>query len=212
MQDAKDSYFISLDIWDLPVFKRLPSISVLCFISCYFSRRISQGDPKDALCLRQNILHSVLALLNLKESSPLNEQLVAAVPAAAYALCVGCPPLIIETQGILPLYIFEVMEEGAKEEYPLEKQCVSFDCSVDILAKFENDNCLKIKLTQNHKQIRLPLQLRDQLLDEMENWLLGCMKDKQIELMLISEVINMCALISNFMYWSYSTRSIFPFC
>ncbi|XP_051142572.1 serine/threonine-protein kinase ATM isoform X2 [Andrographis paniculata] len=204
--DTKDSYFVSTEIWDLPVFKRLPSISILCFVSCYFSRRVSQGDPRDALLLRRNMLRTSLDFLNSKESFPLKEQLLAAVPATAYSLCVGSAPLITETQGFLPIYVLEAMEEGTKEvEQSYEKLYEFFDCSVEVLAKFENDSCPKINFVEN-KQIRLPRKLRDQLADELENSVLECIKDKNVNHLLISEVINMCALISHFMYWSYSTR------
>ncbi|KAI3454494.1 hypothetical protein Pfo_011157 [Paulownia fortunei] len=208
LSDTKDSYFVSLDIWDLRVVKRLPSISVLCFISCYFSRRASQGDPRDAFYLRQNMLRAVLALLNLKECSSLNERLVVVVPAAAYALCVGSAPLINEALGLSPLlYVSEAMEEGAKEEeQSLENLREFFECSVEILAKIDNDSGPKVNLSEYYQHIRLPRQLRDQLLNEMENYVLECIRDKEIEKFLLSELINICALLSNFMYCSYSTR------
>ncbi|XP_073046814.1 serine/threonine-protein kinase ATM-like [Primulina eburnea] len=66
LSDTKDSYLFPLEIWDLQLFKRTLSTSALCFISCYFSRRISLGDLQDSLYLRQNMLPAVLAILNLK--------------------------------------------------------------------------------------------------------------------------------------------------
>ncbi|XP_073048594.1 serine/threonine-protein kinase ATM isoform X19 [Primulina eburnea] len=56
------------------------------------------------------------------------------------------------------------------------------------------------------QNVRLPLNLRDQLLHEMENHVLECIKEVEIDKMLLSEVIYTCALLSNFMFCSYSTR------
>ncbi|XP_073048618.1 serine/threonine-protein kinase ATM isoform X38 [Primulina eburnea] len=67
LSDTKDSYLVPLEIWDLRLFKRTLSMSALCFISCYFSRRTSLGDLQDFLYLRQNVLPAVLAILNLKD-------------------------------------------------------------------------------------------------------------------------------------------------
>ncbi|KAK4437221.1 Serine/threonine-protein kinase ATM [Sesamum alatum] len=208
LSDTKDSYFVALEIWDLRVFKRLPSTSVLCFISCYFSRRASQGDSRDALYLRQNMLRAVLALLNLKECSSLNERSVVLVPAAAYALCVGSAPLINETLGLSRLaHVSEAIEEGIlEEEQSLENLRELFECSVDVLARIDNSAAPKVNLSEFHQHIRLPRQLRDQLLHEMENYVLQCISEKEIEKLLLSELINICALLSNFMYFSYSSR------
>ncbi|KAL7139007.1 hypothetical protein ABFS83_09G021400 [Erythranthe nasuta] len=208
LSDTTDSYFVSLEIWDLRVFKRLPSISVLCFISCYFSRRASQGDPRDAFYLRQNMLRAVLALVNLKECSSLNDRLVIVVPAAAYALCVGSAPLLNEALGLSPLlYGSKPMEEGEKEEeQSLENLHEIFDCSVQVLARIDNDLGQKVNLSEYHHHIRLPREQRDQLLHEMENYVQECIMDKEIEKLLLSEVMNICTLLSNFMYCTYSTR------
>ncbi|KAL3824832.1 hypothetical protein ACJIZ3_020861 [Penstemon smallii] len=208
LMDPKDSFFVSVEIWDLRVFKRLPSISVLRFISCYFSRRASLGDPRDALYLRQNMLRAVLALLSLKEFSPLNELLVVMVPTTAYALCVGSAPLLNEAVALSPfVYFAEAMEEQAKsEEQTLENPRDYFECSVEVLSKIRNDSGPKDNLPEYYQHIRLPRKLREQMLHEMEIYVVEYIKDKEIEKMLLSEVMNICALLSNFMYCSYSTR------
>ncbi|XP_073048616.1 serine/threonine-protein kinase ATM isoform X36 [Primulina eburnea] len=115
LSDTKDSYLVPLEIWDLRLFKRTLSMSALCFISCYFSRRTSLGDLQDFLYLRQNVLPAVLAILNLKEFTTLNERFVVLLPAAAYALSTGSTPLLYDASGLLPLlYATEPMEELAK--------------------------------------------------------------------------------------------------
>ncbi|KAL6583807.1 hypothetical protein OROMI_003096 [Orobanche minor] len=205
--DIKDSYVVPHEIWDLRVFKRPPSISVLCFISCYFSRRASQGDSGDAFYLRQNMLRAVIALPNLKECSLLSQHLVAVLPEAAYALCVGSAPPINEALGLSQLlYVSEaIIVKVKEEELALENSHEVFECSVDVLSKIDNDSGPKANLSECI-HIRLPRQLRDKLLHEMENYVLECTRDKDNENFLLSELINICALLSNFMYCSYSTR------
>ncbi|GFP92353.1 serine/threonine-protein kinase atm [Phtheirospermum japonicum] len=165
------------------------------------------GDPRDAFYLRQNMLRAVLALVNLKECSSLNERLVVVLPEAAYALCVGSAPPINEALGLSQLlYVSEAMNESVKEEEnSLENLHEFFECTVEVLAKIDNDSSPKVNLSE-YPHIRLPRQLRDKLLHEMENYVLECIRDKENEKLLLSELINICSLLSNFMYCSYSTR------
>ncbi|XP_047965261.1 serine/threonine-protein kinase ATM [Salvia hispanica] len=209
LSDTKDSYIVTPEIWDLRVFKRSPSVSVLFFISCYFSSKAIQGDTRDALFLRQNMLRTVLASFNLRECTSLNERLVVLIPAALYALSVGSAPPINEAQGYSQLlYVSEVMEERAKdEEHSLENLHGFFDCSVDVLARIDDDSGQRVSLSENWQNMHLPRELRDQLLPEMENYIIECMMDKEIENMQLFELINACALLSNFMYCSYATRT-----
>ncbi|KAL7154394.1 hypothetical protein ABFS83_04G230500 [Erythranthe nasuta] len=155
----------------------------------------SRGDPRDAFYLRQNMLRAVLGLVNLQHP-------------AAYAVCVGCGPLLNESLGLSPLLFgSEYMEDGEKEEeQSLENLREIFDCSVEVLARIDNDPGQKANLSEYYHCIRLPQELRDQLLQEMESYILECIEDKEIEKLLLSELINICALLSNFMYCSYSTR------
>ncbi|CAA0826719.1 ataxia-telangiectasia mutated, partial [Striga hermonthica] len=205
--DTKDIYVVPHEMWDLRVFKHLPSISVLCFTSCYFSRRASQGDHRDAFYLRQNILRAVLALLNLKECSSLNERLVVALPVAAYALCFGSACPINEPLGLAQLlHVSESTSERVKEEeQSLEKLHDFFECSVEVLARISDDSDQK-RILSEYPHIRLPRQLKDRLLQEMENYVLECIREKENEKFLLPELINICALLSNFMYCSYSSR------
>ncbi|XP_075497739.1 serine/threonine-protein kinase ATM-like isoform X3 [Primulina tabacum] len=115
LSDTKDSYLVPFEIWDLRLFKRTLSTSSLCFISCYFSKRTSLGDLQYFLDLRQNVLPAVLAILNLKEFTTLNERFVVLLPAAAFALSTGSTPLLYDASGLLPLlYATEPVEELAK--------------------------------------------------------------------------------------------------
>ncbi|KAL6513039.1 hypothetical protein OROMI_034636 [Orobanche minor] len=165
------------------------------------------GDPRDAFYLRQNMVQAVLALLNSKECSSLNELLVVVLPEAAYALCVGSAPPIYEALGLSQsLFVSEAINERVKEEeQSLENLHAFFECSAEILAKIDKDTSRKVNISE-YPHIRLPRKLRDKLLHEMENSVLEFIRDKDNEKLLLSELINICALLSNFMYCSYSTR------
>ncbi|KAL0315150.1 UNVERIFIED_CONTAM: Serine/threonine-protein kinase ATM [Sesamum calycinum] len=145
---------------------------------------------------------------DMMECSSLNERLVVLLPAAAYALCVGSATLINETLGLSRLlHVSEAIEEGTlEEEQSLENLHELFECSVEFLARIDNSAAPKVNLSEFQQHIRLPRQLRDQLLHEMENYVLQCISEKEIEKLLLSELINICALLSNFMYCLYSTR------
>ncbi|XP_022845090.1 serine/threonine-protein kinase ATM isoform X2 [Olea europaea var. sylvestris] len=206
LSDTTNACIVTQDIWDLRFFKPLPSASVLSFITCYFSRKALQGDLRDALYLRQYLVRAVLALVNGKECSTLNERSVVLVPAAIYALSVGSAPLLYDAKD-LSLYVPEAMEVRSKaEEQSLESHCEFFDCSVESLARIHYDSCPKVTPSKYHEFVRLPRQLRDQLLHEVENYVLENLSEREIEKMLLPEVIYACALLSNFMYCSYSTR------
>ncbi|PIN15510.1 Non-specific serine/threonine protein kinase [Handroanthus impetiginosus] len=100
------------------------------------------------------------------------------------------------------------MDEGAKEEeHRLENLLESFECSVDVLARIDDVSAPEVNISKYYQHIRLPRQLRDQLLREVENYVLECVKDIETEKLLLSELINFCALLSNFMYCSYTTRT-----
>ncbi|XP_073048585.1 serine/threonine-protein kinase ATM isoform X10 [Primulina eburnea] len=169
LSDTKDSYLVPLEIWDLRLFKRTLSMSALCFISCYFSRRTSLGDLQDFLYLRQNVLPAVLAILNLKD----------------FCHC----------SMLLSLW----------RNWPrLRKvQVIFWNAQLKFLRRLI---LILVNLFNYCQNVRLPLNLRDQLLHEMENHVLECIKEVEIDKMLLSEVIYTCALLSNFMFCSYSTR------
>ncbi|XP_075512278.1 serine/threonine-protein kinase ATM-like [Primulina tabacum] len=158
LSDTKDSYLVPLEIWDLRLFKHtlstvlmLGNILQVCFVlhlmlllqenlavKSMMTMRSIQGDLQDFLYLRQNVLPAVLAILNMKEFTTLNERFVVLLPAAAYALFTGSTPLLYDVSGLLPLlYATEPEEELAKiEESPSD----FLECSVDVLAKIDIDS------------------------------------------------------------------------
>ncbi|KAA8540817.1 hypothetical protein F0562_024780 [Nyssa sinensis] len=211
LNDQMNIFIVPQDVWDIRLFKRLPSMSVLRFSSCYFSRRGSQGDLRDILHLRRNILRAVLALLNSKERSTLDEHMVVLLPAAVYALCVGCVPFPQNHKGFFSSYSFVYIPEAVDgwvkaEEYDHESLHELFECYVEVLAKIDLGSGAGASQSHCYDSVRLPHQLRDPLLHEMENNILEALVDREIEKMLLSEIFFMCALISNFMFSSYITR------
>ncbi|XP_047341337.1 serine/threonine-protein kinase ATM [Impatiens glandulifera] len=208
MKDPINRFVIPKDLWDLRFFKRLPSMSILCFISCYFSRRGSNGDLRDSLYIRENLLRSVMALLNFKDHLMLNEFIVVVLPAAVYALSTGCTPLLHNSGGAPHLHIFtdvlQHLDGWAKAEDDKHGDMPDiFDCSVEALANIGVRSDVK---SQSYDDVRLPQQLRELLLCKMENQILEVFDDKDIEKMLLSDVFLLCAMISNFMFSSYMSR------
>ncbi|XP_059644264.1 serine/threonine-protein kinase ATM [Cornus florida] len=211
LNDPANTFVVPQDVWEIRLFKRLPSMSVLCFISSYFSRRGSQGDLRDILYLRQNLLRAVLALLNRKECPLLDERMVVLLPAAVYALCAGCSPFPHNHKGLSPSYLFVDVPEPADDRIKAEKHEYEasyefFECSVEVLAKIDLRSGTEVPESQCYQAVRLPHQLRDPLLHEMESSILEAIVDREIEKMLLSDVFFKCALLSNFMFSSYITR------
>lgn len=57
-----------------------------------------------------------------------------------------------------------------------------------------------------NQSLRLPSQLRDPLLHEVETHILGALADKQAEKRTVSDINFICALLSNFIHGSLVTR------
>ncbi|PHU23761.1 hypothetical protein BC332_08868 [Capsicum chinense] len=206
LNDTTNTYLVPQDLWDLRLLKRVPSISFLCFISCYFSRKGYQGDLRDTLYLRQDLLRAVLAFPFWKECSMLNKQLVSLLPTAVYALCTGGTPLF--DKGLYPLhYVPETLNDVKVEDHTHESVHDLFECSVEVLARIGQESDLEDILPPRCQSLRLPRQIRDPLCHEVENHILEIIKDEECEKMLLSDVIFLCAILSNFMYCSYSTRT-----
>lgn len=207
--DLMNTFTVPQDVWDLRLFKRLPSVPVLCFISCYFSRRGSQGDLRDSLHLRQNLLRAVLALVNWQDCPMLNEGLVRFLPAAVYALCAGCAPLPLDCKELFPYHssMDVLVEECVKgEDHENNSLHELFECSVEVLAKIDHGSVPEVCQSHCYRNVRLPHQLKVSLLHEMETSILEAFLDKEIEQKLLCDLFYKCALLSSFMFGSYITR------
>ncbi|XP_034925984.1 serine/threonine-protein kinase ATM isoform X2 [Populus alba] len=209
--DIMSTCAVPPDIWDLKLFKRTPSMSVLYFIVCYFSHKGSQGDLRDSLHLRKNLLRAILGYFNWKESSILNEHVVLLLPAAVYALCAGCAPFTHSYRGFSSSNIlvdsFEATDDRVKtDEHEQERPCELFECSVEVLSKIHLVSRVEASSFQGHQSGCLPRQFRDLLLLEMEGYILGAVGDKEMEKRPLSDVFFICSLLSNFIYGSVLTR------
>ncbi|XP_062116266.1 serine/threonine-protein kinase ATM isoform X3 [Humulus lupulus] len=212
-RDLINMLVVPQDVWDLRLFKRIPSMSALYFISCYFTRKCSQGDSRDILHLRKGLLKAVLGHLEWQESSILNEHMVVLLPGAVYALSAGCAPFLKCYSG---LSIFNASEDVNKampmddwvktEELEQDSMHELFECSIDVLANIDQVSSVKVSSFPNDRSVHLPRLLRDSLLLEMENFALGYLVDKDIKTRPLSDVLFLCALLSNFIYGSYFVR------
>ncbi|KAJ7956242.1 Serine/threonine-protein kinase ATM [Quillaja saponaria] len=209
--DLINTCVIPQDVWDLRLFKRLPSTSVLYFISSYFSKRSSQGDHRDILHLRKNLLTAVLDRLNWKEPSMLNEQMVLFLPAAVYSLCAGCAPFI-QFYKELPLAYTSFIVSEASDDWLKAEDCEQqsvhelFECSVEFLAKIDGGCRVEVSQVQSYPPVNLPRDISDQLLYEMETFVLGALADQEIKERPLSDLFFMCAILSNLIYGSFLTR------
>lgn len=207
--DQINSYLVPQDVWDLRLFKRMPSMSVLYFIACYFSRKGPQGDLRDNLHLRRTLLQAILRSFSWKGSATLNEQNASLLPAAVYVLCVGFSPFTLCYRGHFPLHSNvdqnKNLDDWIKaEEIEREGGLKLFECSVETLTKIIGSTA-EASPSQVHQPVRLPNQLREPLLHEMDICILGLLEDKEIERSL-SEIFLTCALLSNLIYGSIMTR------
>ncbi|XP_048228650.1 serine/threonine-protein kinase ATM isoform X3 [Ricinus communis] len=213
--DMMNIFVVPQDIWDLKLFKQMPSRCVLYFIACYFSHKGSQGDLRDSLHLRKNLLTTILGYLNWKDTSILNEHMVVLFPAAVYALCAGCAPFTHCYKGLLPSHNLEASGDWAKTyEDECERLYEPFECSVEVLAKIDLGSTVELASSQCNRSVSLPCELRDTLMHEMETHIFGALGDKQTEKMPLCDAIFTCGLLSNFIHGSLVTRKrdeILPF-
>ncbi|GMH31457.1 hypothetical protein Nepgr_033300 [Nepenthes gracilis] len=209
--DILNSTIVSQDVWDHQCFEHVTSMSVLYFLSCYFSRKGSQGNVRDNLHLRQRILRGVLSLLSVKESLMLDEHIVTLLPAAVYALCAGFPVIPSVYRGnSLPLSAVDA--SGAADywvkgdEQESEQLDGPFEYFVEVLMEINDNSGNQVILSENCQAPRLPRQVRDPLLCEMENCILRVVVDDKAEKNFLSDIFLECALLSNFLYGSFSSR------
>ncbi|XVF09293.1 hypothetical protein REPUB_Repub07fG0080200 [Reevesia pubescens] len=210
--DLTNTCVVPHDVWDLRLFKGMPSLCALYFIACYFSRKGSQGDLRDILHLRKYLLRATMGSLNWNESCLLNDRMVLLLPAAVYAVCVGCEPFTLCYKEILLLHSFvdaiEVADDWIKiDESDHERQLQNFECSVEVLANINLDSNVQVSLSQFHQSVRLPRQLREPLMHEMETYIMGVLADHKVEKKPLSDVFFICALLCNLIYGLHLTRN-----
>ncbi|XP_042498310.1 serine/threonine-protein kinase ATM isoform X2 [Macadamia integrifolia] len=206
-----NTVIVPQDVWDLRLFKHMPSVYALYFITCYFSRKVSQGDLRDVLHLRKNLLRAVLGLLKWKESLVFNERVVILLPAAMFSLSTGCVPISYYSKGLLMAYSFTDASETADDWFKIEErdhevlQEIS-ECSVNILSEIELGPRVEASQSHYRHSVRLPRQVTDPLLHEMEDYFLVDVMDKDIGKLLLSDIFYTTSLLSNCIYCLIVTR------
>ncbi|PPS01510.1 hypothetical protein GOBAR_AA19162 [Gossypium barbadense] len=193
--------------WFLLDFELLPHN---CF-HCLYALLGIFGDQRDILHLRKYLLRATLGSLSWNEPSLLNERLVLLLPAAVYALCAGCEPFTQCYKEIHLLQSFvdviEVADDWIKaDEYDHEKQLENFECSIEVLANIDLDSIIQVSSFHFHQSLRLPRQLRESLMQEMESCILGLLADLKFEKKPLSDIFFICALLCNFIYGLYFSR------
>ncbi|KAI3807033.1 hypothetical protein L1987_22953 [Smallanthus sonchifolius] len=211
LSDPMNNFTVAHDAWDLRLFKSSPSVSLLRFISGYFSKKGSHGDIRDVLHLRKDLLRTVVGLLNWKERLVFNEHVVVLLPAAIFSLCAGSACFVHCYKGSPLAHLvldIPVTVDDSLEIQKLEQESSHdlFDCSVEVLAEICLGSHAMVAESSSYQKMRLPRHLRDSLLHEMELNVLEVIKNKEIEKMVLSDVFFICALLSNFMYGLYALR------
>ncbi|KAL8141962.1 hypothetical protein V2J09_014994 [Rumex salicifolius] len=209
--DIVNMVIVPTDIWDLKCFKSVTSMSVLYFVSSYFSRKGSQGDLRDSLILRKNILRRVLDLCTSKELFILDEHLAMLIPAAVYALSSG---IFIIPQHYEMSIIFNAHldADGLLEDLTKVKGQnregldQHFEYYVNALAEINIPSRDKVYCSQNYQGVRLPKQLQDPLLHEMESCIINTLVEGKPQKSSLSDNFFQCSLVSNLIYGSFITR------
>nr|XP_012571741.1 serine/threonine-protein kinase ATM isoform X3 [Cicer arietinum] len=209
--DLVDTCLIPQDVWDLQFFKRPTSIPILHFLSCYFSRKNSNTDLRDTLHLRKNLLKEVLNHLDRKVCSTLNERMTLYLPSAMFALCVGCVALPECFKEIPLVYssldVTESLDSSQKFEDP-KHQCLHefFDCSVEVLTEIHKVS--KVSEMRIFPRIRVPQEISDQLLHEMEISILELLAEEENNERHLPDIFLKCSLLSNLLYGYFFTRKL----
>ncbi|KAI9173943.1 hypothetical protein LWI28_009144 [Acer negundo] len=144
------------------------------------------------------------------ECSILNECMVLLLPAAVYAICAGCSPFTHLFKWPFMSHshsdVTETRDDWVKiVEHEHKRQLEHFEFFVEVLANIDLNSTFKISSSQC-QSVRLPRQLRDPLLQEMETYIFGALLNKDTERRPLSEIMFTCALLSNFMYGSLLIR------
>ncbi|KAH9603108.1 hypothetical protein KSS87_015043, partial [Heliosperma pusillum] len=199
------------DVWDLQCFRDISSLSALYFISCYFSRKGSQGDLRDNLHLRQSILRRVISIITRKATLKLDEHFVILLPAAVYAICVGASDILNYYRGLYPAYCGVdtsgmTMDWLEGKEQRHEESDENFECLISIVAEINTESADKEPSTLNSQGVRLPRQLQDPLLSEMESCVLHELTGRKNERNQLHDIFLHCSLLSNLLYGSMIMR------
>ncbi|KAK9684733.1 hypothetical protein RND81_10G228300 [Saponaria officinalis] len=199
------------DVWDLQCFRDISSLPALYFISCYFSRKGSQGGLRDNLHLRQSILRGVISIITRKDTLKLDEHVVILFPAAVYAICVGVSDILNYYRGVYPAYCGVdasgmTTDQFVGNEQGRENSGEHCECLIGVLATINTDSEDKEPSSFNSQGVRLPRLLQEPLLSEMETCILHELVDRKIEMNQLHDIFLYCSLLSNMLYGAFILR------
>ncbi|KAI0497772.1 hypothetical protein KFK09_021007 [Dendrobium nobile] len=209
LQEQVGEALVPHDMWDLRLFKHMSSLSALYFIACYFSMKGVQGDLRDVYHLRKNLLKASLDLVNLKEPNTLNEQAILLIPLVSYSLAAGfCHllPFYKEVSMFADAQVLKAKLSSMEDSDQALLDADVLDCSIETLSILHKHNTVQV-LVKSYPSIRIPRQIREPLLHEMEEYISSLMgSNKDFEKTVLGNLINICSLLCNFIHCSFFSR------
>ncbi|KAG8053690.1 hypothetical protein GUJ93_ZPchr0001g32148 [Zizania palustris] len=204
MRDQVHTPFVSEDIWDLEIFKQLPSSSALYFIACYFSKIGFQGDLSNSIFIRKNLLRSTLELVQSKEFSLLNEQNVVMIPEAIFSLCAGFSSSVI-INSVDTSQLFGDCKNLKDENWIREEE---LGYSVEALSQINLESPMKA-MSDKCSHVHLPGRIQQPLLLELLEFSKGLVvSNEQFEKVDLPNLVYVCSLVCNIIHCSLLSRVI----
>ncbi|GAU46420.1 hypothetical protein TSUD_134500 [Trifolium subterraneum] len=134
------------------------------------------------------------------------------LPSAMFALCVGFvtfPEFFKEIALVHSSFdVTESLDNSHKVEDP-KHQCLQqfLDCSVEVLTEIHKVSNVEVSELQIFPGIRVPQEISDQLLLEMETSILEVLEQEESNETHIPDIFLKCSLLSNLLYGHFFTRS-----
>nr|CAD1842809.1 unnamed protein product [Ananas comosus var. bracteatus] len=206
LRDQIGAAFVPQEVWDLRIFKHMPSSSTLYFIACYFSRAGFQGDFRDIIFVRKNLLRAALESVNLKEPMVLNERSVILVPEAICSLSAGCLSFLTTSGAMSGLLGAD--EDRAVVDGRWRPGLVDdfIEYSVEALAEIVPETSVKVKGEKCHRT-HLPRLIRQPLIQEITENINGfVLSNKDFGGTDLSVLIYSCSLFCNMIYCAILAR------
>ncbi|RDX94365.1 Serine/threonine-protein kinase ATM, partial [Mucuna pruriens] len=142
--------------------------------------------------------------------STLNEQMVLFIASAMYALCVGYVPFTLCFKE-LPLVrnyfdVADAQDDSHKFEDPKHQCLLEFlDCSVEVLTEIDKISKVEVSQVKICPYVRVPREISDKLLCEMETSILGALVEEEINSRRLPDTFLICSVLSNLLYGSFFT-------
>lgn len=168
------------DFWEFRVFSEVPSGSTLFFIASFFSNSGCQVVHGDVLQLRRKILKGILKVLDPLDQLGTNNELTYLFSKAVFAICVGRVPIstcslfaAVNVTNVHPSRHLEDWAQPDEQEKAQEDELLSLDHAEEVLAASGVHDAVQEMRRESPSSILLPGSVRDPLLHDMEDCLLG---------------------------------------